>query len=102
MAVTGLAICPQVSLAEGFTGKDFSAWPVESQDSFIQTSVTMAGVVLTQLQPEKSTCIDKWYIGEGRRAERDAYIRETIIAYSNFHPSGTLLAILVEACGSLK
>lgn len=62
----------------------------------------MAGIVLTQIQPEKSTCIDNWYLGEGRLAERNAYIRKTIIAYGDYHPSGTLLAILVEACGSLK
>lgn len=31
----GLVIGPQVSLAEGFTGKDFAGWSEASQDSFI-------------------------------------------------------------------
>jgi len=103
MGVTlSCAIYPQISLADGFTGTEFASWEVASQDSYIQTSITMAGVVLSQLQPEKSTCIDNWYLGEGQKDARNTYIRETITQFGEFHPSGTILAILVEACGSLQ
>lgn len=95
-------ICPQQSLANGFKGTDFAGWEVASQDSYIQTSVTMAGVVLTQIQPEKSACIDTWYLGDGKKDARNTYIRETISQYGDYHPSGTILAILVEACGPLQ
>lgn len=62
----------------------------------------MAGVVITQLRPEISECIDGWYWGDGRKAERNTFVRETIASYSGYHPSGTILAILFDACGSLQ
>lgn len=93
---------PQVSKAEGFIGNDFAEWDVESQDSYIQTSVTMAGVVLTQIKPERSSCIDDWYFGDAQKDARNAHIRETIAQYGAYHPSGTILAILLEACGTIN
>jgi hypothetical protein len=95
-------IYPQISLADGFTGKEFATWETASQDSYIQTSVTMAGVVLSQLQPEKSACIDDWYLGDGQKNDRNTYIRETVSKFGEYHPSGTILAILIEACGSFQ
>ena len=100
--ILSCAIYPQISLADGFTGAEFTNWEVASQDSYIQTSITMAGVVLSQLQPEKSNCIDDWYLGEGKKEARNTYIRETVSQFGEYHPSGTILAILVEACGSLQ
>lgn len=97
-----ITVSPQKSFAEGFTGKDFAKWQTDAQDNYIQTSVTMAGVVLTQVQPEKSTCIDQWYLGDGQKDARNAHIRDTITQYADYHPSGTILAILLEACGPLK
>ena len=95
-------ICPQESIAQGLTGTQFAGWPVDSQDSYIQTSVTMAGVVITQVNPAVSRCIDDWYVGGGRRSERDAAIREIIRTHPNYHPSGTILAVLMDACGPLN
>lgn len=88
--------------ADSFTGADFATWETAAQDSFIQTSVTMAGVVMTQVAPEKSTCIDGWYLGGGQKAVRNAQLRETIVQYDSYHPSGTILAVLLDVCGSLN
>lgn len=96
------AINPHVSKAEGFTGADFAGWEVASQDSYIQTSVTMAGVVLTQVKPERSSCIDDWYFGDAQKDARNAHIRKAIAQYGDYHPSGTILAILLEACGAIN
>ena len=98
----GIALCPQQSAAEGFTGSDFAEWPQASQNGYIQTSVTMAGVVMTQIRPEFSRCIDQWYLGDGRKEERNRFIRETITGHAaSYHPAGTILAILMDQCGSL-
>lgn len=98
----GMMFCPQDSTAQGFTGTDFAEWPQASQDSYIQTSIMMAGAVITQIRPEISRCIDGWYWGDGRKAERNAFVRETIASYPDYHPSGTILAILFDVCGSLQ
>lgn len=102
LIVAGLGFYPQNSLADAFTGKDFSKWSETGQDSFIQASVTMAGVVLTRTQPDKARCIDGWYGGDDKKAERNASIRKTIADYGDYHPSGTILAIIEQACGPLK
>lgn len=91
-------IYPQKSAADGLTGRDFAAWSEASQESYIQTSVTMAGVVFAQTEPDVSACIDQWYFPEGVRPERNAEIGRTIGAYPDYHPSGTLLAVLLQAC----
>lgn len=77
-------------------------WSVEAQDGYIQTSITMAGVVLSQLQPDKSQCIDAWYLTNGQKEVRNATIRDAVKSYPDFHPSGTILAILIQECGALK
>ena len=98
-----IAIYPQQSTAQSFTGSDFALWSVQEQDGYIQTSITMAGVVMTQIRPEVSRCIDQWYLGDGRKEERNAYIRETITGHAaSYHPSGTILAILSDQCGPLQ
>lgn len=99
----GMMFCPQDSTAQGFTGTDFAEWSEEEQDGYIQTSVTMVGVVMTQIRPEVSRCIDGWYWGDGRKAERNAFIRETITGHAvDYHPAGTILAILIDQCGPLQ
>ncbi|MEM6275388.1 MAG: hypothetical protein AAF714_00445 [Pseudomonadota bacterium] len=106
VCATGLvcvaAFHPQVSAAEGFTGADFAAWPEASQDSYIQTSVTMAGVVLAQVRPDMSRCIDGWYFASDDMAARNKAVRNLIAANSSYHPSGVILAAIQQACGSIK
>lgn len=93
---------PQVSKAEGFTGAEFSNWEPGAQDSYIQTSVTMAGMVLTRTKPEAATCIDDWYFADEHSDRRNSFIRKTIASYQDYHPSGVILAILLQECGPVE
>lgn len=96
-------ICPQVSQAQGFTGEAFGTWSETGQDSYIQSSVMMAGVIATQIQPEISSCIDNWYFGTpAAKAERNAEIKALIDQYASYHPSGVILAAVQQACGSFE
>ena len=92
---------PQDSKADGFTGKDFASWTEAGQDSFIQASVTMAGVVLSRVEPAKARCVDAWYSNENK-SQRNASVRDIIKAYGDYHPSGTILAIIEQECGALN
>ena len=89
--------------AEGFTGRDFLAWSQQGQDSYLHTSVTMAGVIASQIRPSIAHCIDDWYFADAAVQERrNEEIKRTIRQNSNFHPSGVLLALLQSACGEFK
>ncbi|GFO81209.1 MAG: hypothetical protein A49_08360 [Methyloceanibacter sp.] len=83
--------------------RTFLSWDTEAQNAFIQTSIGMAGVVATQTRKEMATCIDRWYfVSEEAKAERNEQIRTTIKKHSDFHPTGTIVAILEKACGPFK
>lgn len=100
MSLAALVICPQISWADGFTGKEFSAWERVSQDSYIQTSVAMIGVVASRVQPEISQCINDWYFKtDVSISERNGEIRALVIQYVDYHPSAVILATVQEACG---
>ena len=96
-----LAGYPQLGVAEGFTGAEFATWSEASQDSYIETSVTMAGVVFTQTHPEKATCVNDWYFADRAWERRNLEIRETIAAYPDGHPSGIILAVILRECGPI-
>lgn len=90
-------------MAERFSGAAFADWSQVSQDSYIQSSVMMAGVIGTQVKPEISRCIDAWYFETAAiKAERNEMIRETIVGFADHHPSGVILALIQRACGSFK
>ncbi len=75
------------------------SWPEASQNSFIETSVTMAGVVFTQTYPEKAVCLNDWYFADEAWVRRNPEIREMIAAYPDGHPSGVILALILRDCG---
>lgn len=91
-------LCPQPSSADGFTGQDFDGWSAASQDSYIQTSVTMAGVVFTRTHGPVARCINDWYFKDGAKAARNDEIRTTVTAYGEHHPAGVILAVILQAC----
>lgn len=102
LVIAGLTIYPQISNAEGFTGEDFAKWSEGSQDSYIETSVTMAGVIFSQTNRDVADCINGWYFDEGVQAERNPQIRETISHYKRNHPSGVIFALIIKECGPLN
>ena len=94
---------PQVSSAEGRTGHTFTGWSEAVQDSFIDISVSMAGIVATQTKPEVARCIDEWYFSDTAiKAQRDDELRHTIQQNLDFHPGAVILASLIKACGSFS
>ena len=94
---------PQYSLADSFTGNDFSNWERVSQDSYIQSSIMMAGVIASQIKPEISSCIDSWYFeSESVKSTRNNEIRALVSQYSTYHPSGVILAAVQQECGAFE
>ncbi|MEM6276690.1 MAG: hypothetical protein AAF714_07035 [Pseudomonadota bacterium] len=91
-------IHPQESASDGFTGADFARWSADSQDSYIQTSMTMAGVVFTRTEPQVATCINDWYFSGDRLEARNETIRGTISRYRDHHPAGVILAMILQEC----
>ena len=90
-------------MANGFTGADFATWEMRAQDSFIQTSITMAGVVATQTKPEVARCLDDWYRPDTElKDRRNDEVRTIIMGNPTYHPSGVIMAVLVKACGSFN
>lgn len=107
LGATAILLCagfhPQQSRAEGFTGEEFATWSEASQDSFIQTSLTMAGIIGTQVKPAISHCIDGWYFADDAAKSRlNQSIRGTIIQYADYHPNSVILAVIQEECGEFN
>jgi len=96
-----LALYPQESAAQGFDGASFATWSETSKTSFIEASILMAGYAGGQVDPAKGQCFLDWYFGETSKPARRAEILTAINGLPDFHPSGTILAVLSRACGSL-
>lgn len=100
MALLGF-IYPHKSHAEGFTGTQFLTWSEAAQDSYIQTSVTMAAIIATKTKPETGNCLDAWYLAlNADPTTRNREIRATIGRNSEFHPSAVIFLILERECGA--
>ncbi len=97
-----LVFYPHAGQAEEFTGKEFAEWSETSQDSYIQTSVTMAGVIFSQTRPTIARCVNDWYYKDNSSDTRNSTIRSAISENATFHPSAVILAIIVKECGSIK
>ncbi len=94
---------PQVSRAEGFTGAEFLTWEEDVRHGYIQTSVTMATLVVSEFDETASNCIDDWYLGaEGAQEARHHEITGRIEEFPDFHPSAVILVVLRNVCGPLE
>ncbi|MEE4538269.1 MAG: hypothetical protein V2J51_07240 [Erythrobacter sp.] len=101
--LTLLLTCPQVSAGQGFTAADVLKWTEDQQDSYFQTSVTMIGIVATQVEGREhiAECIDSWH-GGGNQSQpaRSAEIREGMEALPEHHPQAVILAVVQKECGA--
>ncbi|MBO6549073.1 MAG: hypothetical protein JJ964_05570 [Rhizobiales bacterium] len=71
--------------------------------SFLQTSISMAATVATQVRPKMATCIDNWYFKTNElQDKRNLAIIETMAQYKKFHPTSVLLAYIENVCGKFK
>lgn len=93
---------PHPTVAQGLNGTEFAAWSEDSQNGFMQTSLTMAGIVFTQTSPEHSACINDRYFAEGRWDGARDELRATILQNSDAHPGGVILAVILRDCGPLE
>lgn len=94
----GVGMYPQNSWSGGFTGKEFATWPDASQESFIQTSLTMAAVVLAQTTPDLAACVNARYFERDQLSGRVADIRKVVAQYPGAHPSSVIMAIILKHC----
>lgn len=95
-----LAAAPAAQ-AEGFTSADLLAQSKEGQESFIEISLTMAAAIAAQTNPGIAECLDGWYFRDRQRqAARVAHIQATMRQYPAYHPSGVVLAVVQQTCGS--
>ena len=86
----------------GTTTADFLKWERKSQESFLQISISMAGVIASQIKPKASKCLDEWYFtSEELQSKRHDEILEIMPQYKDFDPHAFLLAYLEQACGKL-
>jgi len=97
------AICPQVSQADAGTGHVFLGWDTPSQDGFISTSISMAGIIASQTKPSIAACIDEWYFqNPAIKAQRNDEIRQSIRENRDFHPGAVIYALLTKRCGAFS
>lgn len=94
---------PQIAAAQGFTGADVLGWGASGQDSYFQTSISMASIVAARTGNHEDivTCINAWYGSQAAQQERHAYIRSKLEAFPAYHPQSIILAVIEEACGGL-
>lgn len=82
------------------TTADFLKWERKAQDSFLQNSITMAGVIASQSKPEIAKCIDNWYLKDSETIEkRNGEIIEFMPRLKDYTPYAVVLAVLNDVCG---
>ncbi|MEP4987393.1 MAG: hypothetical protein ABJV68_06840 [Paracoccaceae bacterium] len=92
---------PQVSSAETTTA-DFLTWERSAQDSFIQTSLSMTGVLVSQVRPEMAKCLDSWYFeSKAKQDIRHSEILDVMPQYAEFDPQAVLLGYIESVCGRI-
>lgn len=91
---------PQLLRAETFTSGEFLTWKSEQRIAYIQNSITMVGIVATQLDKEKARCIDAWHskqINSGHPV-----VLRAMRKHADYHPQAIVLWILQKECGKLN
>ena len=68
-----VTIYPQETLADGFVGAEFLSWSNAAQDSYIQTSVTMAAIIATETHKPVGDCLANWYLAPEASGPNDRF-----------------------------
>ena len=92
-------IYPQLSLGDSFKSSEVLEWPALKQSGYFTTSVTMAGVIASQIDREKARCIDAWYIKETQSGFHT--ILDAMRKHSSIHPQGIILWVIQNECGKI-
>lgn len=103
LVAVAIGVYPQLSVAETFKSSDVLAWPKESQDSYMRTSLAMLGIIASQITNNVAECVDDWYFKD-RSTQRQRH--ETILSvmrrHPDYHPQAVILAVIQKRCGKLK
>ncbi|WP_334150764.1 hypothetical protein [Hyphomicrobium sp.] len=86
--------------ADDFKSSKFLTYSAEAQNSYIVTSVVMAGAIAGQNRPEQAKCIDRW-MAENESAGFPT-VKDAMSRFPEHHPSGVIIAVLEKACGSVR
>lgn len=87
---------------DGFTAADVLGWDQKSQNSYFETSISMAGVLASQSKNPAVHCIDDWYFGSaGHKSRVNDEIRATMQQYPDYYPATVIVAVIERECGSL-
>lgn len=93
-------VCSAAFADDGFKSSKFLTYPADSQKSYINSSVLMAGLVAAQNSADQAKCIGDWsgkHLGGGYQPVIAAMQR-----FPDHHPTGVIIAVLQKACGSFK
>lgn len=82
-----------------FKSSEFLTWRRASQELYIDTTLGMAGLIMKQNDKAKGQCLDDWYLSD--QAAAYDYVLGTMRKYPDFHPRGTIAAVIEKKCGSL-
>lgn len=78
-------------------------WDRSAQIGFVQTSISMAGVVAAQIRPEIARCIDaRYFVNEVMLEQRSMEIIGRIAEHTAFHPSAVVLVAVQNECGAFR
>lgn len=94
-------ICPQISWADGFTGREFLAWSEASQRGYIDAQLVMASSIVTRSKPDYAQCLaDHFYSSTGLTDEGFQQIIGRVREYAEYHPSSVLVVVIESECGA--
>lgn len=85
---------------EVFKGSEFLEWTRDNQEFYIRTSYSMGALIVAQYDKTQGKCLDSWFADD----EQAAYdhILGAIRRFPEFHPRGTLVAVMEKQCGKFS
>lgn len=96
-----LASIPQPAWTATTTA-DFLKWDRKAQVFFLNTSVSMAGFIISQTNSKRAKCIQKWYFKSADvQSSRQNQILSEMRRYTEFHPNAVLVSLIERACGQI-
>lgn len=94
-----LGFYPQAHAQETFKSAEFLTWKRSSQEFYIDTTIGMASLIVNQNDKAKGKCLSDWYFADPKAA--NDYVLSMMRQYPEYHPRGTIAAIIEKRCGSL-
>ncbi|MEM0987349.1 MAG: hypothetical protein AAGK00_00610 [Pseudomonadota bacterium] len=102
IAGAALTVVPTDADDKKFTAADVLGWEETSQNSFFETSVSMAGVIAIQSENPAGRCINDWYFKtDAGKQSANQEIRKAMTRFSDFYPASVIVAVLEKNCGEL-